>query len=251
MTTAFIGQPVSRVDGRQKVTGAATYAAESRMLGLAHGALVRSTVAKGRIASIDTTEAERAPGVVAVLTHRNAPRLAYRAHKAMVDPAIGERLHVLQDDRVNHQGQPIALVAKGHMLLAVSPDAPFKTVVELIDYARKNPGKLSNASSSNGSPGHVGGELFKSMSATDIVHVAHKASGEARNAVIGGHVQMMIDAITTTATREGDAHRLSGVKWYVLDGHTADLILVVARAGQGALLRSCGGGCVVATKPDD
>src|SRR5437762_12036447 len=45
--------------------------------------------------------------------------------------------------------QPIALVARGHMLLAVSPDAPFKTVPELIDYARKNPGKLSNASSSN------------------------------------------------------------------------------------------------------
>src|SRR5438309_8558276 len=41
---------------------------------------------------------------------RDAPRLAYRAHKAMVDPAVGERLHVLQDDRVNHQGQPVALV---------------------------------------------------------------------------------------------------------------------------------------------
>src|SRR5262250_17536 len=48
--------------------------------------------------------------------------------------------------------QPIALVARGHLLLAAAPDAPFKTVVELIDYAKKNPGKLSNASSSNGSP---------------------------------------------------------------------------------------------------
>ena len=54
--------------------------------------------------------AERATGVVAVLTHRNAPRLAYREHKALVDAVIGERLHVLQDDRVSHQGQPIALV---------------------------------------------------------------------------------------------------------------------------------------------
>src|SRR5437588_7867964 len=60
--------------------------------------------------------------------------------------------------------QPIALVARGHMLLAVAPDAPFKTVTELIDYAKKNPGKLSNASSSNGSPGHVGGEPFKYIS---------------------------------------------------------------------------------------
>src|SRR5947207_3127260 len=108
--TAFIGQPVSRVDGRQKVTGAATYAAEFHMPGLAHGAIVRSTVANGRVASIDAAGAERAPGVVAVLTHRNAPRLAYRPHKAMVDAAAGERLHVLQEGLVNHQGQPIALV---------------------------------------------------------------------------------------------------------------------------------------------
>jgi xanthine dehydrogenase YagR molybdenum-binding subunit len=110
MTTAFIGQPISRVDGRQKVTGGATYAAEFHVPGLAHAAFVRSTIAKGRITSLDTAAAERAPGVLAVLTHRNAPRLAYRAHKAPVDPDVGERLHVLQDDWVSHQGQPIALV---------------------------------------------------------------------------------------------------------------------------------------------
>jgi xanthine dehydrogenase YagR molybdenum-binding subunit len=110
MTTAFIGQPVSRVDGRQKVTGAAIYAAEFDQPGQAHGTIVRSTIANGRIASIDSAAAERAPGVVAVLTHLNAPRLAYREHKGAVDPELGERLHVLQDDRVSHQGQPIALV---------------------------------------------------------------------------------------------------------------------------------------------
>jgi xanthine dehydrogenase YagR molybdenum-binding subunit len=110
MTTALIGQPVSRVDGRQKVTGGATYAAEFDVRGQAHGVIVRSTVASGRIAAIEGEAAERAPGVVAVLTHRNAPRLAYRPHKGFVDPDVGERLHVLQDDRVSHQGQPIALV---------------------------------------------------------------------------------------------------------------------------------------------
>src|SRR5919108_1764695 len=77
--TTFIGQPISRVDGRQKVTGAARYAAEFDVRGLAHGAVVRSTVAKGRIASIETGAAEKGPGVVAVLTQRNAPRLTYRA----------------------------------------------------------------------------------------------------------------------------------------------------------------------------
>lgn len=110
MTTQYIGQPISRVDGRQKVTGAAVYAAEHEVPGLAHGVIVRSTVASGRIAAIDSGAAARAPGVVAVLTHRNAPRLVYRAHKGMIDPEVGERLHVLQDDRVSHQGQPVALV---------------------------------------------------------------------------------------------------------------------------------------------
>jgi xanthine dehydrogenase YagR molybdenum-binding subunit len=110
MTTAFIGQPVSRVDGRQKVTGRAIYAAEFDQPGQAHGAIVRSTVANGRIASIDSAAAEGAPGVVAVLTYRNTPTLAYRPHKGAPDPTVGERLHVLQDDRVSHQGHPIALV---------------------------------------------------------------------------------------------------------------------------------------------
>lgn len=110
MTTAVIGQPVSRVDGRQKVTGGATYAAEFDVPRMAYGAIVRSTVAAGRITSIDGEAAEQAPGVIAVLTHRNAPRLAYRPHQAGVDPEVGERLHVLQDERISHQGQPIALV---------------------------------------------------------------------------------------------------------------------------------------------
>ena len=62
--------------------------------------------------------------------------------------------------------QPIALTTRGHLLLAVSPTLPVKSVKELIAYAKKNPGKLTNASSSNGSPGHVGGELFKFMTGT-------------------------------------------------------------------------------------
>jgi xanthine dehydrogenase YagR molybdenum-binding subunit len=108
---SLIGQPVSRIDGRLKVTGGAKYAAEfDPGPSLAHGALVQSTIARGRIETIDTTAAERAPGVLAVLTHRNAPRLAYREHKADVDPPDGERLHVLQDDSVHHQGQPVGLV---------------------------------------------------------------------------------------------------------------------------------------------
>src|SRR4051812_47875639 len=110
MTTAFIGQPISRVDGRQKVTGRATYAAEFEQPNQAYGVILRSTIANGRITAIETAQAERSAGVLTVLTRRNAPRLAYREHKGLPDPVVGERLHVLQDDLVNHQGQPIALV---------------------------------------------------------------------------------------------------------------------------------------------
>jgi xanthine dehydrogenase YagR molybdenum-binding subunit len=110
MTTNFIGQSVSRVDGRLKVTGRATYAAEFQIANMAHAAIVRSTIARGRVASIDSAAAQGSPGVLAVLTHQNAPRLPYREHKGAVDPTVGERLHLLQDDRVRHQGQPVGLV---------------------------------------------------------------------------------------------------------------------------------------------
>src|SRR6059058_5160675 len=95
--------------------------------------------------------------------------------------------------------QPIALVARGHMLLAAAPDAPFKTVTELIDYARKNPGKLSNASSSNGSPGHVGGELFKFMTGTEIVHIPYKGGATAINDLIAGRVDLMFESLNSIA----------------------------------------------------
>src|SRR5215470_12107669 len=84
--------------------------------------------------------------------------------------------------------QPVALVVRGHLLLAVSPTVPFKSVAELIAYAKANPGKLSNASSSNGSPGHVGGELFKYMTGADIVHVPYRGGAAAINDLIAGHV---------------------------------------------------------------
>ena len=95
--------------------------------------------------------------------------------------------------------QPIMVVTKGHLLLAVSPTVPFKTVKELIAYAKKNPGKLLNASSSNGSPGHVGGELFKYMTGTDIVHVPYKGGAPAINDLIAGRVQLMFESLNSIA----------------------------------------------------
>ncbi len=106
--------------------------------------------------------------------------------------------------------QPIAMVARGHLLLAVSPNLPIHSVKELIDYAKKNPGKLTNASSSNGSPGHVGGELFKYMTGTEIVHVPYRGGAPAITDLIAGHVDIMFESLQSIATfaRDGKVRAL-------------------------------------------
>lgn len=95
--------------------------------------------------------------------------------------------------------QPVAVVTTGYMLLAVSPTASFRSVAELVEYAKKNPGKLSNASSSNGSPGHVSGELFKYMTGTDIVHIPYKGGAAAIADLIAGNVQLMFESTNSIA----------------------------------------------------
>ena len=107
--------------------------------------------------------------------------------------------------------QPIALVARGHLLLAVTPSLPVKSVPELIEHAKNNPGKLLNASSSNGSPGHVGGELFKYMTGTQIVHVPYKGGAMAINDLIAGHVHLMFESLNSIAphARSGKVRALA------------------------------------------
>ena len=95
--------------------------------------------------------------------------------------------------------QPVALVTTGYLLLAVGPQTGITSVGELVAYAKKNPGKLSNASSSNGSPGHVGGELFKYMTATDIMHIPYKGGAPAIADLIAGNVQLMFESTNSIA----------------------------------------------------
>jgi tripartite-type tricarboxylate transporter receptor subunit TctC len=92
---------------------------------------------------------------------------------------------------------PVASINQADLLMVVNPSVPAKTVKEFIDLAKKEPGKLNYASSGPGTPYHMAGELFKALTHTDIVHVPHKASGDARNSVVSGTVQMMFDSVTT------------------------------------------------------
>ncbi len=92
---------------------------------------------------------------------------------------------------------PVATINYSDLLMVVNPAVEAKSVAEFVALAKKDAGKLNYASSGPGTPYHMAGELFKAMSKTDIVHIPHKASGDARNSVLSGNVQMMFDAVTT------------------------------------------------------
>ena len=104
---------------------------------------------------------------------------------------LANRPYVLMRDLV-----AVAPVNSSDLVIVVDPKLKAATLQEFIALARAEPGKLAYASSGPGTPYHMAGELFKAMSGTDILHVPHRNSADARNAVIGGHVQMMIDAVT-------------------------------------------------------
>jgi tripartite-type tricarboxylate transporter receptor subunit TctC len=94
---------------------------------------------------------------------------------------------------------PVASINSSDLLMVINPKVPATSVKEFIALAKKEPGKLNYASSGPGTPYHMAAELFKAMSGTDIVHIPHRTSGEARNGVMSGEVQLMFDAITTMA----------------------------------------------------
>jgi xanthine dehydrogenase YagR molybdenum-binding subunit len=118
-TGAILGKPTSRIEGCAKVTGAAKYAAEYNVPDLAHGFVVSSAIAKGRITCIDAAHAMAVPGVIAVFTHAHRPSLADSddKYKDQIAPD-GSPFRPLYDDRVRFNGQPIALVVAEELEIA-------------------------------------------------------------------------------------------------------------------------------------
>ena len=107
----LIGASVSRIDGPLKVSGRAAFAGEFPMEGMTYAALKYSSISRGRIVKIDTVAAEAAPGVVLVMTYRNAPRLkSMPLFMSQPKAAGGDDLPIMQDDQVHWNGQPVALV---------------------------------------------------------------------------------------------------------------------------------------------
>jgi tripartite-type tricarboxylate transporter receptor subunit TctC len=145
---------------------------------------------------------ENRPGAGAVIGTNEAAKAAPDGHTLL----MMSNTHTTNESLMKQKGYelmrdfvPVAPVNSSDLLMVVHPSVPAKDLKEFIALLKEKPGALNYASSGPGTPYHMAGELFKAMSGTNIVHVPHRGSGEARNSVIGGHVQMMIDAITTMA----------------------------------------------------
>jgi xanthine dehydrogenase YagR molybdenum-binding subunit len=131
----YIGTATSRIDGRAKVTGAAKYAGEFNVAGLAHASIATASIAKGRITRIDTSEALSVDGVIDVLTHQHRPAIA-SADSAYKDDTApeGSPFRPLYDDRVWFSGQPVAVV------VAEEPEiARFAASLVLVEYDEEAP----------------------------------------------------------------------------------------------------------------
>jgi xanthine dehydrogenase YagR molybdenum-binding subunit len=109
MQAPAIGQPLRRVDGRQKVTGQARYAAEHAVPGCVHGVLVTSTIAAGRIAHLDTQAAAKVPGVLAIVSYLNSPKVPGYENPQPDERVEGQQLRVFFDDKIHYSNQPVAL----------------------------------------------------------------------------------------------------------------------------------------------
>jgi xanthine dehydrogenase YagR molybdenum-binding subunit len=151
----LIGAPVSRIDGPLKVQGRAKFAAEFPLPGMLYAAVAFSTVARGRLAALDTRQAEGAPGVVLVMTHKNAPRMRNMPLFLTGPKAVGgDNLPVLQDDSIHWNGQPIAVVLAetqeqadhAASLIGASYDVePATTSLEAAKAAGTEPGNFAGA----------------------------------------------------------------------------------------------------------
>jgi len=202
--SGVIGQEVSRVDGPAKVTGTARYSGEIALPGLAYAQIVGAGVAGGRVISIDTTGAERARGVVGILTHHNMPTMKRvpLIPSLMGGPAPGQTFFPMQDDVIHYAGQPVAVVvadsleqaqhaaALVHVRYAESPS------VTTIGQGRADafiPEKIFGGFI----PGQVGrGNVEDGFAAADVRLDAHF--------LFAANHHNPIEALTTTAVWDGD-----------------------------------------------
>src|SRR5246127_1545368 len=140
-----------------------------------------------------------AGGVIGTLEAAKSPPDGYTLLMMSNTQTANESLVPQRKYELMRDLAPIAPVNYSDLVIVVHPQVPAKTLQEFVALAKSQPGKLNFASSGQGTPYHMAGELFKTMAGIDVVHVPYRNSGEARSGVIGGQVQMMIDAVPAMA----------------------------------------------------
>ncbi len=176
------------------------------------------------VARIVATELARAIGQQIVVDNRPGAALQLGMELTARAPADGYTMgyapigalvigpHLLSKPPVDvfRDLAPLGQTITGHQMVLAGPKTPFKNLQDVIDFSKKNPGKLFNASSSNGSPGHIGFELLKSMAGMHIVHVPYKGGAAALVDLMGGQVQLMMEGLNS-ATPHVLAGRVRGL----------------------------------------
>src|SRR5947207_2421646 len=140
-----------------------------------------------------------AGGVIGTLEAAKSPPDGYTLLMMSNTKTANESLAPERKYELMRDLAPISPVNYPDLVIVVHPSVQVKTLQEFIALAKSQPGKLNYASSGQGTPYHMAGELFKTMAGIDVVHVPYRNSGEARSGVIGGQVQMMIDAVPAMA----------------------------------------------------
>ena len=145
-----------------------------------------------------------AGGVIGTLEAAKSPADGYTLLMMSNTQTANESLVPTRKYELMRDLAPIAPINYSDLVIVVHPQVAAKTLQEFIALAKSQPGKLNYASSGQGTPYHMAGELFKTMAGIDVVHVPYRNSGEARSGVIGGQVQMMIDAVPAMAPNVGE-----------------------------------------------
>jgi len=151
---------------------------------------------------------ENRPGAGAIIGTIEVQKAAPDGYTLLVmsnTHTVNESLNPKRNYELMRDFVPVSPINESDVMMVVNPGIGVKNLKEFIALAKSKPGQLNYASSGPGTPYHMAAELFKAMTGTDIVHAPHKTSGDRRTRVLGGHVQMMFDAITVLApnAREG------------------------------------------------
>ncbi len=209
---AAVGRDLPRVDGRAKVTGTATYAAEWPVEGLVHGAVLDSTIARGTILSIDASTALAAPGVLAVVTHENAPRLAKYPEKGAGFPltgegGLGEVRQPLQEPIVQYGAQSIAVV-----IAETSEQARHAASLVRVEYDAQAPELDPDTASWTTKPREFsGGEALQRGGASierALAHAPIRLEREYENPVYHHNPIEILASIALWEKRDGKDHLL-------------------------------------------